>query len=219
MRDNLIMQKLKVAAFSISIDGFGAGPNQNVDNPLGEGGMELHKWVFPTKTFQQMHSNGIGDDGIDNDFAARSFNNIGAWILGRNMFGPIRGPWLDEDWCGWWGENPPYHCPVYVLTNHPRKPLVMEGGTTFYFITEGIYSALEKAMKYADGKDVRIGGGPKTIKQFVNAALVDEIHLAVSPVILGKGENFFEGIDLPALGYKITEHVATEKALHLILKK
>lgn len=213
------MQKLKIAAFSISIDGFGAGPNQSINNPLGEGGKELHNWVFSTKTFQQMHGDGGGETGIDDDFAARGFNNIGAWILGRNMFGPIRGPWLDENWRGWWGENPPYHCKVFVLTNHPRKSLEMEGGTTFYFITDGIYSALEKAMKSANGKDVRLGGGPNTIKQFVNAGLVDEIHLAVSPVFLGNGENFFEGIDLPALGYKITEHVPTEKALHLVLNK
>ncbi len=214
------MQKLKVAAFSISIDGFGAGPNQNINNPLGERGIELHKWVLSTKIFQQMHGDGGGgEEGINNDFAVRSFQNIGAWILGRNMFGPIRGPWPDENWRGWWGENPPYHCPVFVLTNHPRKPLEMEGGTTFYFITDGFYSALEKAMKSANGKDVRIGGGPNTIRQFVNAGLVDEIHLVVSPVILGKGESFFEGIDLPALGYKITEQVTAESALHLILKK
>lgn len=213
------MQKLKVASFSISIDGFGAGPNQSLSNPLGEGGKEVHNWVFPTKTFQQMHGDGGGETGIDDDFAARGFHNIGAWILGRNMFGPVRGPWPDESWRGWWGENPPYRCPVFVLTNHPRKPLQMEGGTTFHFVTDGIYSALDKAMRGADGKDVRIGGGPNTVKQFVSAGLVDEIHLAVAPVFLGKGENIFGGIDFPALGYKIIERIATEKALHIVLKK
>ncbi len=213
------MQKLKVASFSVSIDGFGAGPNQSLENPLGERGKELHNWVFPTNTFQKMHGEGGGEKGIDDDFAARGFQNIGAWILGRNMFGPVRGPWPDENWRGWWGENPPYHCDVFVLTNYPREPLKMEGGTTFYFITDGIHSALEKAMKSAGGKDVRLGGGPDTIKQFINAGLVDEIHLAVSPVLLGRGESIYEGIDLPALGYKIVERAATEKALHLILKK
>jgi dihydrofolate reductase len=213
------MQKLKVAAFSISIDGFGAGPNQTLNNPLGERGMELHKWALSTKTFQQMHGDGGGDEGIDNDFSARSFNNIGAWILGRNMFGPIRGPWPDEKWRGWWGENPPYHCPVFVLTNYPRKPLVMEGGTTFYFITDGIHSALEMAMNQADGKDVRLGGGSNTIRQFLSAGLIDEMHIAVSPVILGKGESLFEGFDLPSMGYKVTEYISSANALHLVLKK
>jgi len=214
------MQKLKVAAFSISIDGFGAGPGQDINNPMGKRGMELHNWVLSTRTFREMHDNGAdGETGIDDDFASGSFNNLGAWILGRNMFGPVRGPWPDESWRGWWGETPPYHCPVFVLTNYPREPLVMEGGTTFYFVTDGILSAYEQAMKAANGKDVRLGGGVNTVKQFLRAGLIDEMHLAVSPVILGSGENLFEGIDLPALGFKVLENVPSSKALHIRLAK
>ncbi len=213
------MQKLRVAAFSVSIDGFGAGPNQSIDNPMGEGGMVLHKWVLSTKTFLNSHGKEGGAEGIDNDFAARSFENLGAWILGRNMFGPVRGHWTNMEWRGWWGENPPYHCPVFVLTNYPREPLVMEGGTTFYFVTEGIDKAYSMAMDAAKGKDVRLGGGTSTIKQFLNAGYVDELHLAISPVMLGKGENLFDSVDFPSLGYSITGKAFSEDAMHIILAK
>lgn len=214
------MQKLRVESFSISIDGFGAGPDQSLDNPLGIGGEDLHQWFFPTQTFQSMHGEGEnGETGTDDDFASRGFENIGAWILGRNMFGPIRGPWENDEWKGWWGENPPYHVPVFVLTHHKREPIEMEGGTTFYFITEGIHKALESAFESANGKDVRVGGGIQTIRQYLKAKLIDEMHLAVSPVILGKGENLFSGIDLKSLGYECVEHVATDKATHVVIKK
>ena len=219
------MQKLRVESFSISIDGFGAGPNQGLDNPLGVGGEDLHQWFLPTQTFQQLqlkhHMTGKGDGttGINNDFASRGFKNIGAWIMGRNMFGPIRGPWPDNNWKGWWGDNPPYHVPVYVLTNHARDPIEMEGGTTFRFVTEGINAALERAFDSAEGKDVRLGGGANVIRQYLNAKLIDEMHLAVSPILLGSGESLFSNIDLLSLGYKCTEHVSTEKATHLIIKK
>ena len=213
------MQKLRVASFSVSIDGFGAGPNQDIENPLGVGGMELHNWVFPTKTFQQMMGNEGGTTGIDNDFAARGFSNIGAWILGRNMFGPIRGAWPDEEWKGWWGDSPPYHVPVFVLTNHKRNSIEMDGGTTFHFITEGIQAALDRAFESAQGKDVRLGGGVSTVRQYLEARLVDEMHIAMSPVLLGSGENLFSGVNLVSLGYKCTEHVPTNNATHLIIKK
>lgn len=215
------MSKVRVAAFGISLDGFGAGPNQSLENPLGERGPELMNWVFPTKFFQKMHGDNPqgGTTGIDNDFAMRSFENVGAWILGRNMFGPIRGPWPNEDWKGWWGENPPYHVPIFVLTHHARKPLEMAGDNTFYFITEGIEAALEQAKKAANGKDVRIGGGTQTIRQFLQKGLIDEIHFAHSPVYLGRGENLLQGIDLPGLGFKIAEQKQGEAALHTILKK
>lgn len=213
------MQKLRVASFSVSIDGYGAGPNQDIDNPLGVGGMELHNWVFPTKTFQQMMGKEGGTTGIDNDFAARGFTNLGAWILGRNMFGPIRGAWPDEEWKGWWGDNPPYHVPVYVLTNHKRNSIEMDGGTTFHFITEGIEAALDRAFESAQGKDVRVGGGVSTIRQYLEARLIDEMHIAMSPVLLGSGENLFSGINLVSLGYKCTEQVPTDNATHLIIKK
>ena len=213
------MQKLRVASFSVSIDGFGAGPNQDIDNPLGVGGMELHNWVFPTKTFQQMMGNEGGTTGIDNDFAARGFSNIGAWILGRNMFGPIRGAWPDEEWKGWWGDSPPYHVPVFVLTNHKRNSIEMDGGTTFHFITEGIQAALDRAFESAQGKDVRLGGGVSTVRQYLEARLVDEMHIAMSPVLLGSGENLFSGVNLVSLGYKFTERVPTNNATHLIIKK
>ncbi len=212
------MQKLRVESFSISIDGFGAGSNQSLDNPLGAGGEDLHKWLLPTQTFQQM-GNGDGTTGVDNDFASRGFDNIGAWIMGRNMFGPIRGPWPDDKWKGWWGENPPYHVPVYVLTHHKRDPVEMEGGTIFYFVTDGIHTALDQAFEAANGRDVRVGGGVQTIKQYLNAKLIDELHLAVSPVLLGNGERLFSEIDLVDLGYRCTEHVTTELATHLILKR
>ena len=213
------MQKLRVESFSISIDGYGAGASQDIDNPLGIGGMDLHQWAFPTKTFQQMMGKDGGTTGIDNDFASRGFSNIGAWIIGRNMFGPIRGDWPDEEWKGWWGDNPPYHVPVFVLTNHERKSIEMDGGTTFHFITEGIHAAFDRAIESAQGKDVRLGGGVSTIRQYLNAKLIDEMHIAVSPILLGSGENLFSEINLVSLGYKCTEHVSTENATHLIIRK
>lgn len=213
------MSKLRVASFSISIDGYGAGAEQSLENPLGIRGQSLHEWVFPTETFQKMFGKDKGTTGIDNDFAKRGFDNIGAWILGRNMFSPNRGPWLDNNWKGWWGDNPPYHTDVFVLTNYKREPLKMEGGTTFYFVNDGIYSALELAKKSANGKDIRIGGGVNTIKQYLNEKLIDELHIAVSPVLLGSGENLFAGINLTELGYKCVENVSSEKAMHLIIKK
>ena len=213
------MSLLRVACFAISIDGFGAGPDQSLENPLGVGGLALHDWAFPTATFQKMHGDKTGTTGIDNDFVARGFNNMGAWILGRNMFGPIRGPWPDDNWKGWWGENPPYHTPVFVLTHYARDPVIMEGGTTFYFITDGIHTALERAREAANGKDVRLGGGIDTIRQYLTAGLIDEMHIAISPVLLGSGENLFSGIDLLSFGYQCVEHVATEKATHIVLRK
>lgn len=214
------MSKLKVLCFSISIDGFGAGTNQSLENPMGVGGMALHQWVFPTKSFQNMHGekNG-GTTGLDDEFAAKGFENIGSWILGRNMFGPIRGEWKDDEWKGWWGNNPPYHCDVFVLTNHARSPIKMEGGTTFYFVTDGIHSALDQAKKAAKGKDVRLGGGVETVRQYIKEGLIDEMHLAVSPIVLGKGENLFSGIDLASLGYKVIEHRASEAATHIVIAK
>lgn len=215
------MSKVRVAALGVSLDGFAAGPNQSLENPLGERGPELMGWVFPTQFFQKMHGDGSsnGTTGVDNDFAMRSFENVGAWILGRNMFGPIRGPWLNEDWKGWWGENPPYHVPVFVLTHHARKPLEMAGDNIFHFVTEGIEVALEKAKAAAKGKGVRIGGGVQTIRQYLQKGLIDELHLAHSPVYLGRGENLLQGIDLPGLGFKIVEQKQGEAAHHVILRK
>ena len=215
------MSKVKVAAFGISLDGFGAGPNQSLEAPLGVRGPELMNWFFPTKMFQKMHGEGGADGttGIDNDFAARSFENVGAWILGRNMFGPIRGSWGDESWKGWWGENPPYHVPIFVLTHHARKPLEMAGDNTFYFVTEGIEAALGKAKAAAKGKDVRIGGGVQTIRQYLQNGLIDEMHFAHSPVYLGQGDNLLAGINLPEMGFGIAEQKQGEGALHVILKK
>ncbi|WP_421772951.1 dihydrofolate reductase family protein [Gracilimonas sp.] len=214
------MQKLRVESFSISIDGFGAGPDQSLDNPLGVGGDGLHQWFFPTNTFQFMHGEAEGGEtGVDDDFAARGFDNIGAWILGRNMFGPIRGPWENDEWKGWWGDNPPYHVPVFVLTNYERDPIEMEGGTIFYFVTEGIHAALEQAFDSANGKDVRVGGGVNTIRQYLKAKLIDEMHVAVSPVLLGRGEHLFSGIDLMSLGYECSKHVTTDKATHVIITR
>ncbi len=213
------MSKVKVAAFSVSIDGYGAGPNQSLENPLGEGGMGLHRWFFDTTTFQRMTGEGAGGEGPDEEFAKRSFVNVGAWILGRNMFGPIRGPWLDEDWKGWWGDEPPYHVPVFVLTHHPRAPLEMKGGTTFHFVTGGIHQALDLAREAAAGKDVRIGGGVDTIRQYLEAAMIDEIHLALAPTLLGRGEHLLHGIDLAQAGFRCKEHVATPHALHVVLAR
>jgi dihydrofolate reductase len=221
------MSRLRVNAFGISIDGYGAGPDQALDNPMGIGGMALHGWVLDTRTFREMHIDPAspqgggepGRGGVDDDFAARSFGNVGAWILGRNMFGPIRGPWPDDAWKGWWGTNPPYHVPVFVLTHHARAPITMEGGTTFHFVTDGIHAALRRAKEAARGKDVRLGGGPATIRQYLTAGLIDELHLAISPVLLGRGEPLFAGIDAVGLGYRCTEHVSSERATHVVLTK
>jgi dihydrofolate reductase len=214
-----VMSKVRVAAFSVSIDGFGAGPRQDLKNPLGVRGPEMFLWFFNTEVFKKMHNGTGGMKGADNDMALRSFENVGAWILGRNMFGPIRGPWPDDAWKGWWGANPPYHTPVFVLTHHARAPLVMEGGTTFYFVTDGIDSALKQAQKAAQGKDVRIGGGVSTIRQYLTAGKIDEMHLAISPVLLGEGENLFAGINLPQLGFRPVKTVHTENATHVVLER
>jgi dihydrofolate reductase len=211
--------KVRVASFSVSIDGLGAGPDQSLENPMGVGGMAVHDWVLHTATFKKIHGNGDGVTGIDNDFAEMSFRNLGAWILGRNMFGPVRGAWPDESWKGWWGGNPPYHVPVFVLTHHPRKSIMMEGGTEFHFVTGGIEMALKRAREAAGEKDIRIGGGAATIRQYLQARLIDELHIAISPVILGSGEPLFAGINLRSLGYTCAEHVATEKATHIVLRK
>ncbi|TIS54645.1 dihydrofolate reductase family protein [Mesorhizobium sp.] len=213
------MSKLRVNGFSLSIDGFGAGPDQDLKNPLGVGGEALHKWMVGTRTFRDVFGEDGGTTDTDDAFAARSFENIGAWILGRNMFGPIRGPWKDESWKGWWGDNPPYHVPVFVLTHHKRVPIDMEGGTTFYFVTDGIHAALEQATAAADGKDVRLGGGVATVRQYLQERLVDEIHMAISPVLLGSGEHLFTGIDMPKLGYQCSEQVATPLATHVVIKR
>lgn len=212
------MAKLGVRCFTISVDGYGAGPNQSLDNPLGVGGEDLHQWMFGTRTFRRM-SGQDGATGVDDDFVARGFENVGAWILGRNMFGPVRGPWPDDSWKGWWGNNPPYHVPVFVLTHHPRAPVTMDGGTTFHFVTDGIEAALARAMEAANGLDVRLGGGAATIRAYLRAGLIDEIHLAVSPIFLGSGEHLLAGIDLPKLGYERTEHVQTPNATHVVLTK
>ena len=212
--------KLVVRCFSVSADGYGAGPSQDVNNPLGVGGTALHEWVFPTRTFQKIHAGKDGGTtGPDDDFAARGFENIGAWILGRNMFGPVRGPWPDDVWKGWWGDEPPYHCEVFVLTHHARAPIEMKGGTVFHFVTGGIEAALRRAREAAGGKDIRLGGGVATVRQYLRARLVDEMHLAMAPALLGSGENLFADIDLVNLGYKRTEHVATASATHIVLRK
>lgn len=213
------MSKVRVSAFSISLDGYGAGPNQDLDNPLGVRGTELHQWVFETAFFHKMVGREGGLDDIDNRIAESAMANLGAWILGRNMFGPIRGEWPDDSWKGWWGPNPPYHCPVYVLTHYPKPPLEMEGGTTFYFVTDGIQSALQQAKKAAGDKDVRIGGGVATVKQYLAAGAIDEMHLAISPVLLGTGEHLFTGVDLHALGFGCAERITTERATHVFLKR
>jgi dihydrofolate reductase len=217
------MSKVKVAAFSISLDGFGAGPRQGLNNPLGIRGLELHGWFLQTEAFKKMHGQSGGTTGIDNDFAGRSFENVGAWILGRNMFGPVRGPWTTtttgDSWNGWWGDNPPYHTSVFVLTHHARSPLTMEGGTTFHFVTGGLESALKKAKEAAKGKDIRIGGGVSVIRQYLIADQIDEMHLALSPVLLGEGENLFSGINLAKLGFTPFKTVPGENATHIVIKK
>jgi len=214
------MSKLRVQSFAVSIDGFGAGPSQSLQNPLGVRGPELMEWFFPTRFFRRMHAGrDDGETGTDNAMAEQGFVNLGAWILGRNMFGPVRGPWPDESWRGWWGEEPPYHVPVFVLTHYPRAPLKMAGGTEFRFVTDGIHAALEQAKAAAGGRDVRLGGGVSTVRQYLQAGLIDELHLAIRPVLMGSGEALWQGIDLHALGYECAKHVAGERALHVFLRK
>ena len=213
------MSKLRVQSFGISIDGYGAGPNQDLQNPLGVRGPELMEWFFHTRLWCQMHGMGEGETGIDNSMAEQGFAGVGAWILGRNMFGPVRGPWPDESWKGWWGEEPPYHTLVFVLTHHARSPLRMKGGTEFRFVTNGIHAALEQARAAAGAGDVRLGGGVATIRQYLQAGLIDELHLAISPVLLGSGEHLLHGIDARALGYESTKTVAGERATHVFLRK
>jgi len=214
------VSEVKVSAFSVSLDGFGAGPHQSHENPLGVRGRELHEWFFKTAVFLARHgAAGGGSHGVDNDFAARSFENVGAWILGRNMFGPVRGPWLEDSWKGWWGEKPPFHVPVVVLTHHARAPLVIKGGTTFYFVTEGPEAALRQIKDAAAGEDVRVGGGVATIRQYLTAGAVDEVHLAFSPVLLGEGENLFAGINLPKLGFRPVSTTAGDGATHVLLTR
>jgi len=215
------MGKLRVNAYSVSLDGFAAGPDQDLQNPMGVGAMGLHQWVFPTRSFNAMHGGGGegGETGIDNDFSVTAMENLGAWILGRNMFGPVRGPWPNDDWKGWWGPNPPYHVPVFVLTHYPRAPLEMEGGNIFHFVTGGIEEALTRAKHAAGDKDVRVGGGAATVRAYLGAGHIDDMHVALSPVMLGKGENLFAGLDLPALGYQVSAVKAGERAVHYTITK
>lgn len=213
------MARVRVESFSISLDGYGAGPNQSRENPLGIGGEALHEWVVATRDWRQAHGKEGGTTGIDDDFAQRAMQNVGAWILGRNMFGPVRGDWPDMSWTGWWGKNPPYHVPVFVLTHFARPPLEMEGGTTFHFVTGGIHEALDRAREAAAGKDVRIGGGANTIQQYLREGLIDELHIAIAPVLLGGGERLFEGVDLRALKYECVQFVGSEKATHAVLRR
>jgi dihydrofolate reductase len=209
--------RLRVNCFSVSLDGFGAGSGQTLEQPLGANGLALHEWMIRTRTFQATQGETGDETGVDDDFVTRGFAGIGAWIMGRNMFGPIRGPWNDEEWKGWWGENPPYHCPVYVLTNHSRSSIEMEGGTTFHFVTSGIDDALEQATRAADAADIRLGGGVNTIRQYLSAGLVDELHVVIVPVLIGSGEALLAGLDLPRLGYRVSEHVATPAATHVVM--
>jgi dihydrofolate reductase len=214
------MSKLRVNSFSISLDGYGAGADQSTQDPLGKLGEDLHPWLVSTQTFKNLYGDSSeGTTGLDDDFARRGLENLGAWILGRNMFGPIRGEWPDDTWRGWWGNNPPYHVPVFVLTHHARSPLEMDGGTVFHFVTGGIEEALRRAREAAGNRDIRLGGGVETIRQYLKARLIDEMHLAVAPVILGKGEHLLSGIDLNDLGYKLVDHSATERAMHLSFRR
>ena len=213
------MARLTVSNFSISLDGYGAGPRQSKEEPLGVGGEKLHDWLVTTRTFKRLYGGEDGDTGIDDDFAARGMAGLGAWILGRNMFGPIRGPWPDESWRGWWGKNPPYHTPVFVLTHHERPPLEMEGGTVFHFVTEGTHTALERARDAGRDQDIRVGGGAATIRQYLQEKLIDEMHLAVAPILLGSGEHLLGGLDLTALGYRITQCVPGAKAAHYVIAR
>ena len=213
------MGKLRVHNFSVSIDGYGAGPNQSGANPLGVGGEALHGWAVATRTFNQTLGKDGGSTGVDDGFMQRGFNNIGAWILGRHMFGPIRGAWPDDSWKGWWGDNPPYHAPVFVLTNHPRASIAMDGGTTFHFVTDGIDAALRRAREAAGAQDVRLGGGVSTIRQYLSAGLIDEMHLAVAPVLLGTGEHLLGGLDVIKLGYQVSDHVPAPIVTHIVMEK
>ena len=214
------MTRVRVESFAISLDGYGAGPSQDIDNPLGVGGTDLHQWAFPTRTFQRaLFGTDGGTTGVDDDFAARGFRNIGAWILGRNMFAPSRGPWSDMNWKGWWGDSPPYHVPVFILTHHARPSIPMDGGTTFHFVTGGIHETLDRAREAANGMDIRIGGGPNTIHQYLLAGLIDELHIAIAPALLGRGERLFDGVDLRASGYECVQFVGSEKATHVVLRR
>lgn len=213
------MAKVRVAGFGFSVDGFSAGIEQSLNDPLGKGGPQIFQWFFHTRTFQAMHNQEDGSTDSDDHYARRAMENFGAFILGRNMFGPVRGPWPDNNWKGWWGDNPPYHAPTFILTHYEREPLVMEGGTTFYFVTGGIEEALQRAREAAGDKDVKIGGGVSTVRQYLQAGVVDSIHLAVSPVFLGRGEALLSGIDLPALGFSVTERTVTQHATHIVLEK
>lgn len=213
------MSRVRVCSYAVSVDGFAAGPNQDLENPLGVRGPELMEWFLNTRVWQRMYGTGDGETGVDNRMGERGFENIGAWILGRNMFGPVRGPWPDENWKGWWGEEPPYHVPTFVLTHHARAPLEMKGGTTFHFVTDGVESALAQARKAAGARDVRIGGGASTVRQYLTAGLIDEMHVAVRPVILGAGEPLWNGIDMCALGYHVAEHIQGERALHVVIRR
>lgn len=213
------MGKVRVAGFSVSVDGFGAGPEQSLSDPIGRGGLQVFQWFFRTKTWCDMHGKGGGEAGVDNDFAARAMDNFGAFILGRNMFGPVRGPWPDDSWKGWWGDNPPYHAPTFVLTHYPRAPIEMEGGTTFYFVTDGVESALRQAKAAAGNKDVKIGGGVSTVRQYLGMNAIDEMHLVISPVVLGRGEPLLAGIDLVKLGFRVAENTQTAHAMHVMLSR
>jgi dihydrofolate reductase len=213
------MTRLLVRSFTISLDGYGAGPNQTRETPLGVGGEELHDWLVDTRTFKQYQRAEGGSTGVDEEFAAQGFANCGAWIMGRNMFGPVRGPWPDDSWRGWWGKNPPYHAPTFVLTQHARASVEMEGGTVFHFVTGGINEALERARDAAGDKDIRLLGGASVIRQYLEARLVDEMHLAVSPILLGSGEHLLGGLDLPALGYRCEKGVAGEKGMHYVIAR
>jgi dihydrofolate reductase len=213
------MPKVRVCSFSISLDGYGAGPDQDRDNPLGRGGIALHEWALATRTFRRVHGQDGGSTGVDDEFAARGFHNVGAWILGRNMFGPVRGPWLDDSWRGWWGDEPPYHVPVFILTHHARESCTMQGGTTFQFVTGGIHCALRAAQDAAGDRDVRLSGGVATIRQYLRAGLIDEMHLAIAPVLLGSGESLLTDLDLTRLGYRCTEHVPTTSTTHVVLSR
>ena len=212
------MTRVRVESFTISLDGYGAGPNQSVENPLGVGGEALHEWIVGTRSWRQLHGKPGGASGVDDDFAARGAKQMGAWILGRNMFGPVRGAWPDMNWKGWWGDDPPYHVPVFILSHHARLPIQMEGNTTFHFVTGGIHEALDRARDAADGMDVRIGGGVNTIQQYLRAGLIDELHIAIAPILLGGGERLFDGVDMTALGYECVQFVGSEKAAHAVLR-
>lgn len=208
------MSKVR-SRMSISLDGYVAGPNQTADNPLGVGGERLHEWFFPTKAFREMHGQTGGETGIDDDLGRAAFSNVGAAIIGRNMFGPVRGDWGDGAWRGWWGENPPFHYPVFVLTHHPREPLVMQGGTTFYFVTDGIESALAQARKVAGGKDIFAGGGAQTIRQYLAAGLVDQLELQLIPILLGGGDRLFDGLGTDAVKLEPISTIQGKGVTHL----